>query len=111
MQDALGSGRRSALLDRLLNHAVVIQIEGANYRLRHMPIWFQRRCAATSGSTRKCGALQSALLVAISPPFWEQAVLTALNRAIGQFAAEIEHRLAKFAQGLDRRFALVRRAI
>ncbi len=51
------------------------------------------------------------LEVAAIPPFREQPVVETLDRAIGHLAAEIEHRLAKFAQGLDHRFALVRRAV
>lgn len=42
----------TALLDRLLHHAVVIQIEGASYRLRAMPISYPSMSAPTHASLR-----------------------------------------------------------
>jgi hypothetical protein len=44
----------TALLDRLLHHAVVTQIEGSSYRLRQTPNSCPSTSAPRPSSTRRC---------------------------------------------------------
>jgi hypothetical protein len=98
----------TALLDRLLHHAVVIQIEGSSYRLHQHAALVPENVRAEAGAAQAVALYEMLLAPAQTKPIYQQkCVGSSPELAIGTYGISLSRTKPTFRHGSRSDLALI----